>query len=174
MQRELDLMKMTHYDAGLRLLQAELYLLTDRREKAQTILKELQDSAALKISGDRKLNCLYRYLYVTLTGNAEQKDTLIRLLQQYASEETGSSLFYYLMLLRLDEELQKNPVTVLISMEQEFKDGCHSPFLYAAGLKLLESDPILLDNAGNFELHACTMGHAGKSSAASWHWRRSG
>lgn len=30
------------------------------------------------------------------------------------------------MLLRLDEELQKNPVTVLISMEQEFKDGCHS------------------------------------------------
>ena len=58
MQRELDLMKMTHYDAGLRLLQAELYLLTDRREKAQTILKELQDSAALKISGDRKLNCL--------------------------------------------------------------------------------------------------------------------
>lgn len=107
MQRELDLMKMTHYDAGLRLLQAELYLLTDRREKAQTILKELQDSAALKISGDRKLNCLYRYLYVTLTGNAEQKDTLIRLLQQYASEETGSSLFYYLMLLRLDEELQK-------------------------------------------------------------------
>lgn len=63
---------------------------------------------------------------MTLTGNAEQKDTLIRLLQQYASEETGSSLFYYLMLLRLDEELQKNPVTVLISMEQEFKDGCHS------------------------------------------------
>lgn len=158
MQRELDLMKMTHYDAGLRLLQAELYLLTDRREKAQTILKELQDSAALKISGDRKLNCLYRYLYVTLTGNAEQKDTLIRLLQQYASEETGSSLFYYLMLLRLDEELQKNPVTVLISMEQEFKDGCHSPFLYAAGLKLLESDPILLDNAGNFELHALYYG----------------
>lgn len=158
MQRELDLMKMTHYDAGLRLLQAELYLLTDRREKAQTILKELQDSAALKISGDRKLNCLYRYLYVTLTGNTEQKDTLIRLLQQYASEETGSSLFYYLMLLRLDEELQKNPVTVLISMEQEFKDGCHSPFLYAAGLKLLESDPILLDNAGNFELHALYYG----------------
>ena len=62
------------------------------------------------------------------------------------------------MLLRLDEELQKNPVTVLISMEQEFKDGCHSPFLYAAGLKLLESDPILLDNAGNFELHALYYG----------------
>lgn len=43
-------------------------------------------------------------------------------------------------------------------MEQEFKDGCHSPFLYAAGLKLLESDPILLDNAGNFELHALYYG----------------
>ena len=44
---------------------------------------------------------------MTLTGNAEQKDTLIRLLQQYASEETGSSLFYYLMLLRLDEDCRK-------------------------------------------------------------------
>lgn len=34
MQRELDLMKMTHYDAGLRLLQAELYLLTDRQRES--------------------------------------------------------------------------------------------------------------------------------------------
>ena len=158
MQRELDLMKMTHFDAGLRLLQAELYILTDRREKAQAILEELKDCAALRTPDERKAACLYRYLYVMLTGNAEQKDTLIRMLQKYASEETGNSLFYYLMLLRLDEELRKNPVTVLISMEQEFKDGCHSPFLYAAGLKLLESDPILLDNAGGFELHALYYG----------------
>lgn len=158
MQRELDLMKMTHYDAGLRLLQAELYILTDRREKAQAILEELKDCAALRTAEDRRTVCLYRYLYVTLTGNAEEKDTLIRMLQKYASEESGNSLFYYLMLLRLDEELRKNPVTVLISMEQEFKDGCHSPFLYAAGLKLLETDPILLDNAGAFELHALYYG----------------
>ena len=80
--------------------------MTDRREKAQTILKELQDSAALKnIRATGSLTACTRYLYVTLTGNTEQKDTLIRLLQQYASEETGSSLFYYLMLLRPDEEL---------------------------------------------------------------------
>ena len=87
--------------------------MTDRREKAQTILKELQDSAALKISGDRKLNCLYRYLYVTLTGMPSRR-YFDPPAQQYASEETGSSLFYYLMLLRLVRNCRKNPVTVLI------------------------------------------------------------
>lgn len=158
MQRELDLMKVMQYDSGLQLLQAELYHLTGKDDKAKQILDELRDSAVINTSGDRKLVCLYRYLYVKITGSAEHRDVLIRLLQQYAAEEEGSSLFYYLMLLKLDEELQKNPLTVLISMDKEFKDGCHSPFLYSAGLKLLESDPILLDNAGDFELHALYYG----------------
>ncbi len=158
MQRELDLMKVIQYDAGLQLLQAELYHLTGKIDKAKAILEELRDYQAISTSGDRRLICFYRYLYVKITDNAEQKDALIRMLQQYASEEEGSSLFYYLTLLKLDEELQKNPITVLISMDKEFSEGCHSPFLYSAGLKLLESDPILLDNAGNFELHALYYG----------------
>ncbi len=158
MQQELDQMKTTHYDPGFRLLQAEIYLLSDQREKAQAILNEMGGYMAAAAPEERKLVCLYHYLYVCLTGHSDRRDTLIRMLQQYASEETGNSLFYYLMLLRLDEALQKNPVTVLISMEQEFKDGCHSPFLYAEGLKLLESDPILLDNAGRFEFHVLYYG----------------
>ncbi len=158
MQRELDLMKVTQYDSGLQLLQAELYYLTGKNEKAKQILDEIRDSFAVNTSGDRKLVCLYRYLYVKITGSVEHKDALIRCLQQYAAEEEGSSLFYYLMLLKLDEELQKNPITVLISMDKEFEGGCHSPFLYSAGLKLLETDPILLDNAGEFELHSLYYG----------------
>ena len=46
------------------------------------------------------------------------------------------------MLLKVNEELFENPVTVLISMEQEFKDGCHSPFLYVECLKLLKRNRI--------------------------------
>lgn len=158
MQRELDLMKVTKYDPGLQLLQAELYYLTDKKDKAKVILEELRDMSAMSTSTDRKLVCLYRYLYVKITDNAEYRESLIRMLQQYAAEEEGSSLFYYLMLLKLDEELQKNPITVLISMDKEFSAGCHSPFLYSAGLKLLEGDPILLDNGGDFELHALYYG----------------
>ncbi|MFQ8840711.1 MAG: hypothetical protein ACLR8P_07080 [Clostridium fessum] len=83
--------------------------MTDRREKAQTILKELQDSAALKNIGRPKLNCLYlRYLYVTLTGNAEAEGHFDPPAAAVCvGGARAAACFYYLMLRRLGEEPQK-------------------------------------------------------------------
>mgnify|MGYP003372686334 FL=1 len=157
MQKELDLMKMMRDDPILKLLQAEIYLLTDRKEKACLILDEIRDRALTSRTEDPKAYCLFQYLQVCLREDSEQRDSLIRLLQRHASEGDGD-LFYYLMLLRTDEALTQNPMTLLISMEQEFKDGCCSPFLYVEGLKLLEQEPSLLENMGAFELHALYYG----------------
>lgn len=160
MQKELDLMKITREDSFLKLLQAEIYFLTDRKDKACLILDEVRDRVLAGRADNKKEYCLFQYLQVRIWGDAEQKDSLIRLLQKYASEEarTSGSMLYYLMLLRVDEELFENPFTVMISMEQEFKEGCHSPFLYAEGLKLLERQPGLLEDFGSFELHALYFG----------------
>ena len=62
------------------------------------------------------------------------------------------------MLLKVNEELFENPVTVLISMEQEFKDGCHSPFLYLECQNLHEKEPGFLKNMARFELYALYFG----------------
>lgn len=148
MQRELDLMNMTYEDPVLFLLQAEVYVMTGRSDKASLILGENKDKV-LAIRQNRKdLYCFYQYLRVKISNDPEQKDSLIRLLQKYCSDDdrNRSGVVFYLMLLRLNEEIFRNPTTVLISMEQEFKAGCHSPFLYIEVLKLLEKEPTLLRN----------------------------
>lgn len=160
MQKALDLMKMTSENLLLPLLQAEIYVLTGRQDKACLILDEVRDSVLAKRLEQKELYCLYQYLQVKIWNDHEQKDSLIRLLQKYCSdEERGYNDFMlYLMLLKVNEELFENPVTVLISMEQEFKDGCHSPFLYVECLKLLEKEPGFLRNMARFELHALYFG----------------
>lgn len=160
MQKELDLMKMTSENLILPLLQAEIYVLTGRQDKACLILDEVRDRVLAKRLEQKELYCLYQYLQVKIWNDHEQKDSLIRLLQKYCSdEERGQNDFMlYLMLLKVNEELFENPVTVLISMEQEFKDGCHSPFLYVECLKLLEKEPGFLRNMARFELHALYFG----------------
>lgn len=159
-QKTLDRMKMTSDNLMLPLLQAELYMLTGRQDKACLILDEMRDKVLAKRPEQKELYCFYQYLQVKIRGDREQKDSLIRLLQKYCSDGERSSSFclLYLMLLKVNEELFENPITVLISMEQEFKDGCHSPFLYVECLKLLERDPGFLKNMARFELHALYFG----------------
>ncbi len=48
MQKELDLMKMTSEQLLLSLLQAEIYVLTGRQDKACLILDEVRDSVLTK------------------------------------------------------------------------------------------------------------------------------
>lgn len=160
MQKELDLMKMTSENLLLPLLQAEIYVLTGRQDKACLILDEVRDRVLAKRLEQKELYCFYQYLQVKIWNDHEQKDSLIRLLQKYCSDEDRgqNDFMLYLMLLKVNEELFENPVTVLISMEQEFKDGCHSPFLYVECLKLLEKEPGFLRNMARFELHALHFG----------------
>lgn len=160
MQRELDLIKMTSDDPYLLLLQAELYLLTGRQDKACLVIDEARDRVIRERVDRRDLYCFYQYLQVKMKGDPEQKDSLIRLLQKYSSDggRPAADFLMYLMMLRVNEELFENPGTVLISMEQEFKDGCCSPFLYVECLKLLEKQPELLKGLDRFETHALYFG----------------
>jgi len=160
MQKELDLMKITSTNPFLSLLQAEIYVLTGRQDKACLILDEIRDLVLLRRAEEKVLYCFYQYLQLKIREDKEQKDSLLRLLERYCSEEDrkGTDVMLYLMLLKVNEALFENPITVLISMEQEFKDGCHSPFLYVECLKLLEQEPELLKNMGQFEIHALYFG----------------
>lgn len=160
MQRELDLMKMLYDESVLSLLQAELYVKTGRQDKAVLVLDENKDKIFSQRQERRDLYCFYQYIQVLITGDKEQKDSLIRLLQKFCSADnkSGGDFMLYLMLLRVNGALFENPVTVLISMEQEFREGCHSPFLYVECLKLLEAHPDLLRGLNGLEVQALYFG----------------
>ncbi|MEG0813189.1 MAG: DUF5717 family protein [Clostridium sp.] len=160
MQRGLDLMKMTYDDPILLLLQAEIYIQTGRNDKANQILDEYKEKKSVDNRERKELHCFYEYLQLLISDNPEQKDSLIRLLQKSCSagNHSNSDFMLYLLHLRINKGLFDNPTTVLISMEQEFKDGCHSPFLYMECLKLLEKSPDLLRNFGGLEAQTLYFG----------------
>ena len=160
MQRELDLMKMTYDELLLPLLQAEIYVETKRLDKACLTLDEIKERVVSERQEKRELYCFYQYLQTKVREDGEQRDSLIRLLQKYCSADnkTNADFMMYLLLLRVDEELFQNPATVLISMEQEFKDGCRSPFLYIECLRLLEKNPELLRSVSGLEAQALFLG----------------
>lgn len=160
MQKELDLMKITLDDVLLSLFQAEVDILSGRQDKASLILEEIKIKILSENQKRREVYCFYQYLRLMVWNEPEQKDTLIRLLQKYCSESgrKRNDFFLYLMLLRVNKELYENPGTILISMEQEFKDGCHSPFLYMECIKLLNGHPELLRGLSRFEAHVLYFG----------------
>lgn len=161
MQRELDLMGMTHGSTPLiSLFQAEIYVQSGRKDKAVLILDENRDKIFAVREDQRELYCFFQYLQTQISGDADQKEALTRLLQKYCSEERRwrNDFLLYLMLLKVNKELFNNPATVLISMEQEFKEGCRSPFLYAQCLKLLEQEPVLLRNFSGVGIQAVYYG----------------
>lgn len=160
MQKELDQMKMTQSHVFLALLQAEIYLFTGRKDKAVLILDEVRDRVLAGRLEEKAAYCFYQYLQVQLRGDRDQKDSLIRLLEKYASSEVNGVFdgFFYLMLVKLNEDLKDSPAALLVSMEERFADGCHSPFLYVECLKVLGEHPEFLKNISAFEVHALHFG----------------
>lgn len=160
MQRELDLLSITYNDPLLALFQAEIYVETGRQDKACLIMDERKEQILALREDERVLYCFYQYLQVRIWNDSEQRESLMRLLQKYCSEEERreGEHFLYFMLIHLNRALFDNPATVFISMEQEFKDGCRSPFLYLECLKLLDKEPTLIRNFAGITLQALYFG----------------
>ena len=160
MQKELDQMKMTEKHVFLQLLQGEIYILTGRKEKAYLILDEVRDRVLSGRMEDKASYCFYQYLQVMMRGDGEQKDSLIRLLEKYAAGEDSEVFdgFFYLLLIQLNEELRESPAALLVSMEEKYAKGCHSPFLYVECIRVLEKNSEFLTDMAAFELHALYFG----------------
>lgn len=161
MQKELDQMKMTETHLFLALLQAELYLLTKRREKAVLLLDEVRERVLVARLEDKAAYCFFQYLQTELSEDPEQKDSLLRLLERQVSGSFSEGFerdFYYLMFIKLNEARKESPEALLLSMEGRFLAGCHSPFLYMECLKLFEEDPDLLKQLSAFGVHALHFG----------------
>lgn len=162
MQKKLDQIRMRCRDSVLCLLQTEMDLLSGEKNRAGRALDEVRTEVLNEYAGNRVVICYFQYLQVQIFNEPEQKNALIRLLQKYCSEDGSSrsnqDILLYLMLLRMNPELFENPGTVFISMNQEFKDGCTSPFLYNECLKLLNTHPELLRSLGQFETQVLLFG----------------
>lgn len=158
MLRELEaLIEIRGKEDILMLLQAELYLQTDRLEQACLLLDECRASVLADRQEQVEIYCFYQYLNLLTQPGEVQAESLIRLIYKYLTEE--ETLFYlFFLLLKLDPSLGENPGSLLVRMKQMHKLGCRSPFLYLEACRLYEEIPGLLRGMDSFELQSVYFG----------------
>lgn len=152
MLQETEKMRKHHEESLLvRLLQAELCLISGQKDRAWSMLEGCRDEASANRLEQMELYCFYMYLCYQIQKKTGQRDTLIRLLGKQLSEKKNQDYLFFL-LLKLEPSMKENPGELLDRLRQMFKDGCKSPFLYAEGLKLFIRDISLLKKMDSFEL----------------------
>lgn len=144
---------------GYPILKAELKILDGEKEQASALLEECRKEVMEQRLEQKDWYCYYQYLQYLLTEKPSYKENLIRLIQKILYEEKGYP-YLFLLLTRLDADMQQNPSEMLEQMQELFENGCRSPYLYAKAFALYRENPQLLKAIGSFELQV--MVFAGK------------
>lgn len=151
MRQELERMRQTAGETLLcQLLQSELCLMEGQKERAITILEGCRVEVTDKRLDSQDMYCFFQYLMYQIQKKDGQRETLVRLIRKYLSEERHFYLFFLWM--KLEPSMAENPAELLDRFKELFRKGCRSPFLYVQAFKLYEREPLLLKKVENFEL----------------------
>ncbi len=141
----------------IRLYQADVALLQGKREQVRQILGEVREGILDNREQDVASYCYYMYLKAKESGEAVQRQTLVRLLRRYYEDGVAPDMVFYI-LMQMDEELVENDSLALSRMKEHFRNGCRSPYLYLAACRLLAKSPELLRVMEEFEIQSLWFG----------------
>lgn len=158
LQRELDAIRGACGSSLLHsLFQAETYLDAGRPDQAALCLDSCRDQIAAEEERTGTLYCFYQYLQYRVNPDETRRDAVLRLLRKKLDKRKGR-FYLQLLLLKMEPELFEEGPTLFDSFKTQYRNGCHSPFLYIEACRLLEKDPALLVNMEPFEIHALYYG----------------
>lgn len=158
LQRELDAIRGACGSSLLHsLFQAETYLDAGRPDQAALCLDSCRDQIAAEEERTGTLYCFYQYLQYRVNPDETRRDAVLRLLRKKLDKRKGR-FYLQLLLLKMKPELFEEGPTLFDSFKTQYRNGCHSPFLYIEACRLLEKDPALLVNMEPFEIHALYYG----------------
>lgn len=158
LQRELDAIRGACGSSLLHsLFQAETYLDAGRPDQAALCLDSCRDQIAAEEERTGTLYCFYQYLQYRVNPDETRRDAALRLLRKKLDKRKGR-FYLQLLLLKMEPELFEEGPALFDSFKTQYRNGCHSPFLYIEACRLLEKDPALLVNMEPFEIHALYYG----------------
>ena len=158
LQRELDAIRGACGSSLLHsLFQAETYLDAGRPDQAALCLDSCRDQIAAEEERTGTLYCFYQYLQYRVNPDETRRDAVLRLLRKKLDKRKGR-FYLQLLLLKMEPELFEEGPALFDSFKTQYRNGCHSPFLYIEACRLLEKDPALLVNMEPFEIHVLYYG----------------
>lgn len=158
LQKELDAIRGVNGNSLLlSLFQAETYLDAGRADQAALCLDDCRDQIVSERERMGTLYCFYQYLQYRTNPDEEKKDAVLRLFRRKLDDKKGR-FYLQMLLLKMEPELFDVPEALFESFKAQFKNGCHSPFLYIETCRLLDENPELLTSMDAFEIHALYYG----------------
>ncbi len=141
----------------VQLFHAHILLLAGQKEKAQILLADAKERILSVRREDTDIYCYYTYLRVLDSESEEDMEQLVKILRLYEGGEHPSEMVCLLLLLT-DSTLRDNPLTALAQLKKLYESGSRTPFLYLAACRMMEKQPLLLTELGDFELRSLLFG----------------
>ena len=158
LQKELDAIRGANGNSlVLSLLQAETYLDSGRVDQAALCLDDCRDEIVYEREKLGTLYCFYQYLQYRTNPDPDKKDAVLRLFRKKLDDKKGR-FYLQMLMLKIDPSMAEESYALYESFKQQYKNGCHSPFLYIETCRLLEAHPELLTSMDAFEIHALYYG----------------
>lgn len=145
-------------DERVKLLLTELLILHHREDNAALLLEEAKDEIFKRREEHVEVYCFYEYLATLLHDDEFRKESLVRYIKKLLWEAGEQRPYLFLLLIKLDGTMVQNPLELYRSLENIYRNGGHSPFVYAAACRLVEVHPDLLDKLGDFEVQVLYLG----------------
>ena len=143
---------------AFRLFQAQLLLTKKRFDEAKWILDHTGDMIRGMEDTNAPLEAYYFYLTTLLRGEEEYTlevaDYVGRLYR-----ERGEDWRVAWLLLYLSRDLNRSASGKWVFIEKQFYQGCYSPIMYIEALQILNINPTLLRNIGEFEMQVLYYGY---------------
>lgn len=158
LQKELDAIRGANGNSlVLSLLQAETYLDAGRVDQAALCLDDCREDIMYEREKFSTLFCFYQYLLYRTKPEPEKKEHVLRLFRKKLDDKKGR-FYLQMLMMKLQPPEEGDEPALFESFKQQYKNGCHSPFLYIETCKLLEAHPELLNAMDTFEIHALYYG----------------
>ena len=158
LQKELDAIRGANGSSMLlSLFQAETYLDSGRVDQAALCLDDVKEQIVYEREKLGTLYCFYQYLQYRTNPDPEKKDAVMRLFRKKLENKKGR-FYLQMLMLKMEPGIADEAFALYESFKQQYKNGCHSPFLYIETCRLLEAHPELLSSMDAFEIHALYYG----------------
>ena len=132
-----ELKEKGYYSTECQLFEAYIQVRADNKQEARRLLDSLENNQ--RIQQEEILEGAFLYLNEISERNMQSKESVaVRLHQLY--QRRVDSLLLLSMIFQLDEEHLRTQSRKMFLLEEQYRIGCRSPFLYLAACRLAAED----------------------------------
>lgn len=133
-----------------------MLILAGKEENAKQELRRMEADMDKALQGSKE-HCYYLYLKALLSKDVRQIVNACEEIEEYLANE-NDKIFYFWLLLNLDERYQKDKAWLFTQIEGLYLGGYESPILALEICDLMNQEPLLLKKLTKVEISALRFG----------------